>query len=80
MKTTPMPQNFEDGMFELETLVKKLEEGHMPLETAIEAFERGSTLRKFCEEKLLKAKLKVDQILIDAEGSVRSESFDTNQS
>lgn len=80
MKQTTMPQNFEDGMNELEMLVKKLEEGQMPLEAAIEAFERGSALRKFCEEKLLKAKLKVDQILIDAEGSVRTESFDTNQS
>jgi exodeoxyribonuclease VII small subunit len=79
MTTTPMPQNFEDGMFELETLVKKLEEGRMPLETAIEAFERGSQLRKFCEEKLLNAKLKVDQILVDADGSIRAESFDTSQ-
>lgn len=79
MTTTPMPQNFEDGMFELETLVKKLEEGRMPLETAIEAFERGSKLRKFCEEKLLSAKLKVDQILVDADGSIRTESFDTTQ-
>jgi len=74
-----MPQNFEEGMGELEILVKKLEEGRMPLEEAIEAFERGSILRKFCEEKLLKAKLKVDQILIDAEGSIRTESFDTQQ-
>ena len=80
MPAAPMPQNFEDGMNELETLVKKLEEGHMPLEAAIEAFERGSALRKFCEEKLLKAKLKVDQILIDAEGSIRTESFDANKS
>jgi exodeoxyribonuclease VII small subunit len=79
MTAQPMPQNFEDGMNELEILVKKLEEGRLPLETAIEAFERGSTLRKFCEEKLLKAKLKVDQILIDAEGSVRTESFDATQ-
>ncbi|MES2252297.1 MAG: exodeoxyribonuclease VII small subunit [Pseudomonadota bacterium] len=80
MTTALMPQNFEDGMSELEILVKKLEEGRMPLEEAIEAFERGSMLRKFCEEKLLKAKLKVDQILIDAEGSIRTESFDTQQS
>ena len=80
MATAPMPQNFEDGMGELELLVKKLEEGRMPLEDAIEAFERGSMLRKFCEEKLLKAKLKVDQILIDADGSIRTESFDTAQS
>ena len=80
MPAAPMPQNFEDGMNELETLVKRLEEGQMPLETAIEAFERGSALRKFCEEKLLKAKLKVDQILIDAEGTIRTESFDANKS
>lgn len=79
MSTVPMPQNFEEGMNELETLVRKLEEGRMPLEDAIQAFERGSLLRKFCEEKLLNAKLKVDQILIDTEGSVKTESFNVSQ-
>ena len=80
MSTVPMPQNFEEGMNELETLVKKLEEGRMPLEDAIQAFERGSLLRKFCEEKLLNAKLKVDQILIDTEGSIKTEPFNASQS
>lgn len=79
MIAATLPTNFEDAMNELEILVKKLEEGRMPLEEAIEAFERGSFLRKFCEEKLLNAKLKVDQILIDSDGSVRTESFNTTQ-
>jgi exodeoxyribonuclease VII small subunit len=80
MSSIQTPQNFEEGMSELETLVKKLEEGRMPLEDAIQAFERGSYLRKFCEDKLLNAKLKVDQILVDTEGSIKVESFNTAQS
>lgn len=79
MSSVQMPQSFEEGMGELEALVKKLEEGRMPLEDAIQAFERGSYLRKFCEDKLLNAKLKVDQILVDTEGTIKVESFNVPQ-
>ena len=69
---------FETALFELENLVKQLEDGRMPLDEAIFAFEKGTQLRKFCEEKLMSAKLKVDQILTDHDGTLRTEEFATS--
>jgi exodeoxyribonuclease VII small subunit len=79
MSAKALPNTFEDGMSELEKLVRTLEEGGMPLESAIEAFERGSALKKFCEEKLLKAKLRVDQITADSNGQPVVQSFDPDK-
>ena len=41
---------FEQAVVELEEIIKKLEFGKMPLEDAVKAFERGSELKKICEE------------------------------
>lgn len=49
-------------MTELEEIIKKLEDGRIPLEDAVKAFERGSELRKFCEEKLKAAQLKIEML------------------
>lgn len=72
------PKTFEDGMLELETLVRTLEDGRMPLEAAINAFERGTFLRRFCEEKLMSAKMKIDQISKDPDGNIISKPFETS--
>ncbi len=53
---------FEQAVVELEGIIKKLEEGRMPLEDAVKAFERGSELKKICEEKLKNAQLKIDML------------------
>lgn len=69
---------FEEALAELETLVRQLEEGNLQLEEAIKAYERGSELKKHCEEKLRAAKLKVDQIMIDqTTGTMTSKSFES---
>lgn len=78
MNTQNTPKNFEDGMSELESLVRTLEDGRMPLEAALSAFERGTFLRRYCEEKLMSAKMKVDQISKDSDGQVILKSFDTS--
>ncbi len=67
--------SFEQAMAELETLVKRLEDGRLPLEEAIVAFERGSLLKKYCEQKLLLAKMRVEQITKAPDGSVKTETF-----
>ena len=67
--------SFEQAMAELETLVKRLEEGRLPLEEAIQAFERGSLLKKQCEQKLQAAKMRVEQITLNIDGSVKTEPF-----
>ena len=53
---------FEQAVVELEEIIKKLEDGRMPLEDAVKAFERGSELKKICEEKLKNAQLKIEML------------------
>lgn len=65
--------SFEEAMKELETVVSKLETGNESLENAIANYEYGNLLRKFCEEKLNKAKLKVEKITQDIEGNFITE-------
>ncbi len=62
--TTAMtaPASFEEGLKELETLVRSLEDGKLSLDDALQTFERGTFLRKHCEDILKQAKLKVDTI------------------
>ena len=53
---------FEQAVAELEGIIRKLEDGKMPLEDAVKAFERGSELKKICEEKLKNAQLKIEML------------------
>ncbi len=53
---------FEQALTELEEIIKKLEDGKLPLEDAVKAFERGSELKKVCEEKLKNAQLKIEML------------------
>ena len=64
---------FEEAVVELEEIVRQLEEGRVPLEHAMSSYARGTELRKACEEKLKAAKLKVDQIQLDAQGAPSAE-------
>lgn len=43
---------FEEGMQELEEIVRNLEEGKMPLEESFKAFERANALQKSLQEML----------------------------
>lgn len=43
---------FEEGMQELEEIVRNLEQGQMPLEESFKAFERAMMLRNNLEEML----------------------------
>lgn len=43
---------FEDGMQELEEIVRSLEQGQMPLEESFKAFERAMTLQKSLQDML----------------------------
>ncbi len=54
--------SFEDAMKELESIVTTLETGEVALEKAIAVYQRGEVLRKFCEEKLANAKMKIEQV------------------
>ncbi|MDO4974781.1 MAG: exodeoxyribonuclease VII small subunit [Alphaproteobacteria bacterium] len=58
---------FEQALAELEEIIKKLEDGKLPLEDAVKAFEKGSELKKICEEKLKNAQLKIEMLSEKAE-------------
>lgn len=61
---------FEQAIQELEVIVRQLEEGRVDLDKAIEFYERGNALRKHCEEKLKLAKMRIDQINFDEQGTI----------
>jgi exodeoxyribonuclease VII small subunit len=56
-------------------LVRRLEEGKCPLDEAIKTFERGIGLKNHCDTKLKNARLKVEQILENSDGSVSMKPF-----
>ena len=59
---------FEEALAELQELVKRLERGDNKLEDAISAYERGAALKQHCEMKLKEAQLKVEKIVLGADG------------
>jgi exodeoxyribonuclease VII small subunit len=63
MADTPLPVRFEDGLAELETLVRRLEQGELPLEESLAAFERGMALVKALGERLADIEQRVEVLL-----------------
>ncbi len=70
--------SFEDALRELEGIVSRLERGDAPLEESIDIYERGAKLKKYCEDKLKAAQLKVDKIVLGNDGSVGTAPFDSD--
>ena len=68
--------SFEEALSELEIIVRRLEEGKTNLEEAIKAYERGSALRAHCEKKLKDARLRVEQIVVGADGTITTKQTD----
>ena len=60
--------SFEDGLKQLETIVRELEQGNVPLERSIEMYERGDALRKHCDRLLQSAEAKVEKIQLGQDG------------
>lgn len=72
--------SFEQAMTELEQIVKNMEQGRDELEIAIERYMRGIALKKHCEQKLAKAKMQVEEIIISDNQAVgiKEEEFSNN--
>ena len=65
--------SFEDALGELETIVRDLESGSRKLDEAIDAYERGATLKKYCEGKLSEAQTRIDKISLSPDGTLQTE-------
>ena len=61
--------SFEQALGELEKIVAELESGQAPLERSIEMYERGALLKAHCESRLKAAQLRVEKIVVGADGS-----------
>ena len=71
--------SFEDALAQLETIVRELEAGRIKLDDAVNAYEKATALKKFCEEKLKNAELKVEKINFNSDGSVFTEPLDKTE-
>jgi exodeoxyribonuclease VII small subunit len=60
--------SFEQALAELEKIVAELESGQAPLERSIEMYERGALLKAHCEARLQAAQLRVEKIVVGADG------------
>jgi len=64
---------FEQALSELQEIVRGIETGKDDLEKVINDYERGNALKVHCESKLKEAKLRIEKIVENADGSISTE-------
>ncbi len=62
--------SFETAVAELEGIVRKLEAGQGELESAIADYTRGTALKEHCQRKLEAAKLQLETIVKNVDGTL----------
>ena len=67
---------FEEALQKLEVMVRDLETGQTKLDDAVEVYEKAMALKKFCEEKLKAAALKIEKIEEAQNGGLVLKPFD----
>lgn len=71
--------NFEENMEELEKIVIELEKGDLNLDESVAKFEQGMKASKTCNDLLEEAEKKIT-ILVQQQGELKEENFDTEES
>jgi exodeoxyribonuclease VII small subunit len=74
-KVESKPPSFEEGLQQLETIVKEMESGELPLERALDLFERGMKLSEACRKQLEEAETRVE-ILTRRAGEMQPQPFE----
>jgi exodeoxyribonuclease VII small subunit len=69
------PPTFEEGLQQLEAIVKEMESGELPLERALGLFERGMKLSGDCRKQLEEAETRVE-ILTKRAGEMEPRPFE----
>ena len=67
----PADLSFEAALQRLEQIVSRLESGQAPLEESIALYEEGARLKAHCEDRLKAAQLRVEKIVVGADGQAR---------
>ena len=66
---------FEESLKKLETIVDKLEKGDLSLEDSLKLFEQGVDLSAACKKELDEAEGKVQMLVKQRDGSLKTEPF-----
>lgn len=70
---------FEKALAELEQIVGKLEKGAVSLNDSLALFEKGVKLARFLRGELDKAERKVEILLRDEKGGMKTEDFEADR-
>lgn len=73
-----MSKSFEEQMEQLEEIVEELEKGELSLEDSVSKFEQGIKISKECNKTLEEAEKKIT-ILVNQEGEMKEENFETEE-
>ena len=66
---------FEESLKKLDEIVGQLENGNLPLEDSIRLFEEGVRLSTVCKQELETAEGKVQMLIKQRDGSMKTEPF-----
>lgn len=66
---------FEDALKKLESIVEQMEKGELTLEESLKLFEEGVGLSTSCKEQLDAAEGRVQQLIKQRDGSLKTDSF-----
>jgi exodeoxyribonuclease VII small subunit len=69
--------SFEQSLKKLEAIVDKLEKGDLALEDSLKLFEEGIGLSAACKKELDEAEGKVQVLVKQRDGSLKTEPFPT---
>ena len=70
---------FEASLKKLETIVDQLEKGDLSLEESLKLFEQGVALSAACKQELDAAEGKVQMLIKQRDGSLKTEPFPTEK-
>ena len=70
------PEQFEQSITELETIVSRLEKGDLHLEDALLQFEKGIHLARTCQTTLRQAEQKIESLSANIHPSDEADSHD----
>jgi exodeoxyribonuclease VII small subunit len=76
----PAPASFEKALARLEAIVEKLETDELDLDASLALFEEGVTLSRYCHGKLEEVEKRVEIILQQSGGELKTAAFGMDES
>jgi len=68
--------SFEEALKQLQEIVREIEAGQDSLDKVVEQYEVGNKLKKYCENKLKEAQLRIEKI-VNNNGKITLEKIES---